>query len=88
MAGGRGPHDDGKAPRKPPGLLGRLLLALSRPLPAAVSLQSLVKSTMAAASVCTKALEAVLLITSPLAIGYLTWLCLGAAAAPAAHIVW
>lgn len=78
MPAKRGPHDDGKAPRKPPGVLGSVLLALARPLPSAVSVLNLINSIGAAAVVLARLLEGVLLLTAPFTIVYLTWICLGA----------
>ena len=77
MARPKGPHDDGKPPRKPPGPLGRLLLAAALPLPPVLSLQNIVNLMAAAAGACGRLLEALLLTTSPFVIIYLTWVVLG-----------
>lgn len=77
MARPKGPHDDGKSPRQPPGLLGRLLLAAAWPLPPVLSLQNIANLMSAAAGACARLLEALLLTTSPFVIIYLTWVVLG-----------
>lgn len=77
MARGSKSAPGGKAPRKPPGRLGRLFLLLCVPLPEALSLHRLLRSVGACVSKAGWALAALLAFTAPLSIPLLVWTALG-----------
>lgn len=67
----------GKAPRKPPGPLGRLFLVFCRPLLEQLSLHSVFSCVGACIGFADHAVAALLVLTAPLSIPLLVWTALG-----------